>query len=479
MKDLYLKTVTMSVLSLVLGSAHGATAEDNRMLWAVTDDDQDAVSLKLLESYWIDAADIISDLGSYDKLWIRPHSCVWSECAIDDVDDGYMGDNRDGDEQWYQYRTQGFCANAAFSLYGQKKEEETFMSFRGCTKRHFINSFFTYGGADNLLKAVGETPVTFSYDNDDEGNGDDDTYGKSANAACNEIDYEPSDDYFVNKDDEDDQGDDERSGSGSNDYDGYSGTLGCGVDGRYIIGAFQSESCDGNYFAGIADSFEEYNDQHNSIGCHNIYQKGDEVSAETVTALLSNSWSCDLRLYPKGCPDPYGEKKNYDFAIRTISNGGNPQLAYKNMMLRSPLHVASWVMLVLTIMIVVLTYLVKHESRAIRSKGGKNFMGYLRCLQEDIILGFHSLVNGGKKTRSKRSGTKNSSTRRKKKNKSSKKRGDNNGESDEPTGAYVPAEDIEQNKFGKNGVALVRSGTEGQNNNDPGGLDEVRSQSWT
>ena len=29
--------------------------------------------------------------------------------------------------------------------------------------------------------------------------------------------------------------------------------------------------------------------------------------------LLNNSWSCDLRLYPDGCPDPYQLKEQYDF----------------------------------------------------------------------------------------------------------------------------------------------------------------------
>ena len=69
--------------------------------------------------------DVLDTLESYDKFWIKLHSsgCVWSECGIDDTDDAYMGDNRDGDEQWYQYRTQNFCANAAYSLYGRKRND--------------------------------------------------------------------------------------------------------------------------------------------------------------------------------------------------------------------------------------------------------------------------------------------------------------------------------------------------------------------
>lgn len=44
----------------------------------------------------------------------------WSECAVDNNDDD--GEGRDGDEQWYLARTQDFCANVAFSLYGLPKK---------------------------------------------------------------------------------------------------------------------------------------------------------------------------------------------------------------------------------------------------------------------------------------------------------------------------------------------------------------------
>mmetsp|Transcript_17564 Transcript_17564/g.38381 ORF Transcript_17564/g.38381 Transcript_17564/m.38381 type:complete len:232 (+) Transcript_17564:241-936(+) len=104
--------------------------------------------------------------------------------------------------------------------------------------------------------------------------------------------------------------------------------------------------------------------------------------------LLSNSWSCDLRLYPNGCPDPFGEKKNYDFAIRTVARGGNPQLAYRNMMLKLPIRIISWILFAVTLLIFLLAYIVENETRAIESKGGKNIVGYLRCIGEDIVTGW-------------------------------------------------------------------------------------------
>ena len=354
------------------------------------DADEDAVSMTEFQSFWVDSYDIIDNLSSYDKLWIKPHSCVWSECAVDDTDDGYTGDNRDGDEQWYQYRTQGFCANAAYSLYGRKKSESLFPSFSGCTRGHYINSFFTYGGADNLLKAVGKTPVVYSNDGYGNNNDDnDDSYGTSANAACVEIDYQGDDNSMSYNDDANNDGNNNRDLSGSNDYDGYSGTLGCTADGKYAFAAFQSNSCDGNYYAGIVDNFRKYNSQHNSVGCSKVY---DGKNTENILMLLKSSWSCDIRLYPNGCPDPYGKKKQFDFAIRTISHGGNPRRAYKNMVLKRPLHVTSLVLLVITILISVLTYIIKNKSRAIQSKGGNNLQGYMLCLKEDCHLAWYNLL---------------------------------------------------------------------------------------
>ena len=54
--------------------------------------------------------DVLDAIEEYTKFWIevekgdKGNNCVWSECAVDDVDEENEGDNRDGDEQWYQVR---------------------------------------------------------------------------------------------------------------------------------------------------------------------------------------------------------------------------------------------------------------------------------------------------------------------------------------------------------------------------------------
>ena len=130
-----------------------------------------------------------SDIEQYDRIWIevanKGKDCVWSACAVDDTDDAHMGDNRDGDGQWYQYRTQGFCANAAYSLYGRRKDE--------------VHSWW-----DNLLEGMSLTPVSF-FEPDDDDNYD--------NAAA---DYVVYDDYVYAVDANDDADDDANDDGGDN-----------------------------------------------------------------------------------------------------------------------------------------------------------------------------------------------------------------------------------------------------------------------
>lgn len=366
----------------------------------------DSVSASQFEKFWIDSYEILDNLDQYSAFWIKPHGCVWSECAVDDTDDGYTGDNRDGDEQWYQYRTQEFCANAAYSLYGIKRGS---IGVFGCSRYHFINSFFTYGGADTLLKVVGKTPKIYydSYNGGDNGNNNNNNgYYESSNAQCVAIDN-------GNGNGQNQHRDLGGSGDGNN---GYSSSLGCDADGKYVMATFASDECDGNYFLEIADTFDSYNRQHNSVHCHKVWSRGDKSSYDNIHYLLNNSWSCDLDLYPNGCPDPYGEKARYDFALKTISRGGNAQAAYRHMKWKRPLRFLSSLFVIAAFGIMSFTYRVKNIDR-IRAKGG-SARGYLRCVVEDMGLGLKafllSLRNAIKKAIKRR--------KSKRKKKSSKKR---------------------------------------------------------
>jgi hypothetical protein len=291
----------------------------------------------------------------------------WSECAVDDTDDQLMGDYRDGDETWYKYRTQQFCANSAFSLYGIPKGTTAKFwqdkSKFGCSEPYFINSFFTYGGADTLLKSVGIQPDVYymatvvgnqggrKLDEAASYNG---YYNPNVtNAVCLGVDYG-------------NDGNGNRMLGGSHDNNNqFTSTMGCSVEGDYNIAVFASSMCDGNYYEATIDTFSSYNQQHDNLRCRRIWHSSDniEVGEAEISYLMANSWSCDLHLYPQGCPDPYGKKAKLDYALETASRGGNAFRAYKVLERRRPLRIASIAMAVVAFLTLVMGYYLKNHKR--------------------------------------------------------------------------------------------------------------------
>lgn len=215
-------------------------------------------------------------------------------------------------------RVQPFRANVAFSLYGILKEDNFYLG-RRCGRGTFINSFFTYEGADAILKALGKsfTNVLTDDDNWKNNNGDDDAYSNPG-IGC----YESDDDEIVYVENNDDYNNNEgdRRLSGSGDNDGYSKTLGCSADGDFAIAKFLGDECDGRYFLNTTkDDMSSYNDAMNSISCHKIWNAHDDT---LVTQILSTSFACDLSLYGSKCPDPYKLKHKYDANIKVSSAMG-------------------------------------------------------------------------------------------------------------------------------------------------------------
>ncbi|KAG7347486.1 hypothetical protein IV203_016191 [Nitzschia inconspicua] len=344
--------------------------------------ERDTLSANILSKYWIDARDVLEELDDYQALWIKVHGCVWSECAIDNNDDD--GENRDGDEQWYLARTQDFCANVAFSLYGIPKNH---ISLFSCSRGNYINSFFTYGGADTLLKALGKTPKIY-YDGEYVDGYYNSNYGyNSSNSDC-----------VV-------------------DEDAYmSSTMGCSAGGKFAIAAFEGEYCHGTDFYDIIDPFQNYNRQMNRIGCHKIWGRGFG-NRQAATMLLSNSWSCDLDLYPNGCPDPYGQKARYDYALRAVAHGQSPSWAVTNMKLKRPLRILSWFMLIMGVFLLIFGYNVQNRERMSMNGGG--LKGFFRVLSEDIHAYRKELA---RKRREAKLASKERRSERKKRDKKKKKK---------------------------------------------------------
>lgn len=311
--------------------------------------DRNTLSANELSKYWIDARDVLENLDDYQALWIKIHGCVWSECAVDNNDDD--GEGRDGDEQWYLSRTQDFCANVAFSLYGIPKNHISVMS---CSRGNFINSFFTYGGADTLLYALGKQPNVYyngayvnGYYNSNYENG----YNVS-NADC----VVDEDNYM-------------------------SSTMGCSAGGKFAMAEFEGQYCHGTDFYDIIDPLNKYNRQMGRVGCHRIWAR-NFGSSEIAALLFKNSWSCDLNLYPNGCPDPYGKKASYDYALRAVAHGQSPTWAVANMKLKMPLRILSWLLVISGLFFFVFGYRIQNRDRISAFGGG--FRGFTRVVREDI-----------------------------------------------------------------------------------------------
>jgi hypothetical protein len=344
-----------------------------------------AVDIQQMRRYWSDPSYIIDNLDDYEILWIQPHGCVWSECAIDDTDDAYMGDNRDGDERWYFYRTQDFCANAAFSLYGIRKEDQRRGNWRGCTGRHFINSYFTYGGADILLQAAGQVPLVY-YDNNNQ-NADDGVTSNSNNAQCVQVDGSDVTHYQTRQGDGNNNNNNNHNGGHEEEQEYvYMSTMGCSTTATsadtaatFVMARFEAETCNGNKYLDTLDTMESYNAQHDSIGqCHRIWdvQWTNSNNNNNIVSLMKNAWTCDIDLYPNGCPDPFGQKAKYNHALETAARGQNAELSMKSMNAKMPLRRSSVALAVVTLILLLLGYYMKNHKRII------NYIHLLRDKRE-------------------------------------------------------------------------------------------------
>mmetsp|Transcript_1755 Transcript_1755/g.2449 ORF Transcript_1755/g.2449 Transcript_1755/m.2449 type:complete len:496 (+) Transcript_1755:218-1705(+) len=339
--------IVSTVLALVVGTAI-AEKDGNAYPWGTNPNVQ-------AQMYWRDASNILEDLDQFESLFIRVHGCVWSpyyDADAHDDDDNTDDDGdeaaRDGDENWYLYRSQSFRANTAFSLYGNLKGD--MRPGRHCSKATYINSFFTFEGAAKFSELFG-------------------IYDDLATSECVEVE----------EDSNSGSGDRIRrrlSGSGD---DGYSATMGCSAYGDFEWAEFANGYCDGHYYMNATDTMQSYNKKMlgGNFNCRKVYSRwrniqgrnledaaGDDDGAaanddaaaaaddayvaddyaaygdDNVTyvdddeyggnyssigeLVLASSSACDINQYPNGvCPDPYGLKVAYQRAMENARTGRN------------------------------------------------------------------------------------------------------------------------------------------------------------
>ena len=239
---------------------------------------------------------------------------------------------------------QHFCANAAYSLYGIPKDWVS-LPLMGCSRGHYIDSFFTYNSSDVFLEALG-------YSTTDYFNNDDNLEWGGGNAACH------------------------------SNGDGTSSALGCTKHGRFGMASFDDDYCDGNYFNEITSDMHAYNFKIHTH-CHQVYGRNNWLPGKTqhIVSLLENSWSCDIDLYPKGCPDPYKRKRINASALRAASKGWNPSLAYNNARLKRPISITAWIFVTVGVFFMLFSYRLSNKERIKKTGGGMR--GMLLVARED------------------------------------------------------------------------------------------------
>jgi len=294
------------------------------------------------DMYWREPGNVLEDLDQFSALYIRQVGCMWSEYGYSNYDDD--GENRDGDENWYQGRTTSFRANAAYSLYGIKRSLH-FPGLRKCSRHTYINTFITNNGADAILNITGRLSST------------DDFYSGYGHAYCYEADND----------------DNERElGSGDQDNDNsLSTTMGCSLNGyKYAMAIFRGGYCDGKYFLNTTDSMKDYNKDMSSVKCDKIwdystaYNKRQRVDTP-ADYLLEESSSCSNYMYDGRCPDPYGVNKAYK---KAISRGGGGTL------IQPFFRVISWMALLVGLVLMGAAYYIK-QKRWIRKRGSRLLRG--------------------------------------------------------------------------------------------------------
>lgn len=379
--------------------------------------------------YWKDAANIIQDLDNFQALYVQVHGCVWSECGVDNFDDD--GENHDGDEDWYITRTRQFCANTAFSLYGIRKNN--FKLVNTCSKGTYINSFFTYGGADTLARALDLSVNT--KDSNRYAAATDDTYGGTSNSDCVAVDgdgrraleheSEATLDQFHralsdSSSDEDDDWDDEEAVDTSN---VASTTMGCAASAtskynKFVVAGFEDDYCSGASFVETVNTLKSYNRALHKVSCTRIWDLGsynrnqknngdddayaaaDDDAANrrdlgeddnyykrtynsVAERLLYHSWACDLSLYPNDCPDPYGLKRKYFNVMKAAANGQPITLAVMNAKLRKPIKVLTILFLITGCYLCCFAYWLRNRSYIVNHGGGVR--GLWATVQRDIF----------------------------------------------------------------------------------------------
>lgn len=236
------------------------------------------------------------DISGFDKLYIRYHNCAWSAY------NGDCGADGNGGDLWYLGLTECFRANAAYSLYGVPKGADD----KGCTKGTYLNSFFSTGGVDAFVETLENAGVYVNQQGEQQGDDENQEEQAEINGECQAVEAENQDG---------DQGDDyDWTANNRKMFDGTT-SVGVGCAGsQFAVKTYGGAYCDERAAIAVTDELTDFNEGLEAAECVVIYDgtgqnddANDGNQAEEELELFQNSEACNVRFYPKSCPDPYGK----------------------------------------------------------------------------------------------------------------------------------------------------------------------------
>lgn len=249
------------------------------------------------------------NVANFDKLYIRYHNCAWSPFNED------CGAGNNGGDLWYLGLTECLRANAAYSVYGVLRGAQD----KGCSRATYLNSFFTTGGVDSFVEVLQNAGVNVNQQGEEQ----QDDQAAAVNGECQ-----------VNENENQDNNGDDNIDWSANNRKMYEGSTSVGVgcqNGQFAVKTFSGAFCDERSALNVVNDLAQFNDELEAAECVVIYDgtgQNDDANNNQVAEeleLFQNSEPCNIRFYPKSCPDPFGKLSfNARSASRNIAKMNHP-----------------------------------------------------------------------------------------------------------------------------------------------------------
>ena len=190
----------------------------------------------------------------------------------------------DNSNSWYVGMGKCMGANVAFALYGVLYDDGSISSRDHCSKKTFINSFFTTDGLTSFARA-----------------GNVDIRAQSQQCAW----------YYEN-----------------GEKTGYTVTTGCSATGRFTTDIFSGRGCLGYNYYNTTNYLETLNDSlEKEMQCTLIYESkndGQKVKTDYATTLLTYSEACTVEgIYKNRCPNPHKIVSTYEYNFAMAQMNSN------------------------------------------------------------------------------------------------------------------------------------------------------------